>query len=885
MFSIHRSSPFWFRSLKGSGLLVCVLMTACGGGGGGSTPAPPPVPSVTLSFGTGPVQLRQGQTASLPIAIQRGGGFTGAVRITADGLPAEVALSIAPAGDLTGNAATATFTASATAAVGTVNALMRVVAVAGSPSSGTTLSLQVQPPPQGFQVALGSAALSLPLLRPGDTQPWASAPIPITLTRVGGYAGSPVWTVEGLPSGVTAAFSPSAVGEPASFMLSVGPGASAGTSTLTVRATDGTLTATALVGLTLSAGTGNDFQLKPNVLELDNSVTVLDVQAGTVTLQGAVPSVVAGKVLVHNAADGLRFLRKVDSVSSQGGNTVLTTSDATVEDVFATASINKTEAIPVTALAGMRPANSAITIGAPIPGLMSPQGDQQLVLPVGFGNLQIKDGSGTVLVVVNGSITLTLGVETRLEKDGLQVREFRVAPYVAVTGDLDIKGNYTADFHDEYPISLPFYFPTPIGIGPLGVNGDLTLTLAVDGHFDAQGNLHVHGSVNGKAGVQYVNGNWSGVSDFSTSLAMTSAEVRASAQLGVSLLRPNLGLDVLGIGEVHVTSDVIRGEVDIAYQTSPTPGFLISRYGDFKFGVGGSVKLGPITLWNDQFLIDLGRFLSGTPTLVPDLTPADTRIAYVTPDLHELHVMSGDGSGNSFVWLDGNAVFAPSLDPTGRMIAFGRINNDGNGDLCTINVDGTGFTNHTHNVYPTAYSINHPAWGPNGVIAFDAADAAHVKQLYTLNLANGTITQLTYDATNSRHPAWSPDGTYLLYEFQTNFGSTLVARTNPSVPHSYDVIYANDTLNFQDPSYSPNGRQIIFRDDSYFYIASESGTLAHQIPMGTTLLKHPVFSPDGSQIAADANPVGPPSILVMGADGSSARSIATGSYPAWRKIQ
>lgn len=652
-------------------------------------------------------------------------------------------------------------------------------------------------------------------------------------------------------------------------------------------------------------GTGTDFRLSPNVMELqDSKVTVLEVTAASVTLKGTTNSVLIGQILVHNAIGDKRFLRRVDAVSVQGENTIITTSDATLEDVFDTASISKSEIIPATAFAGLQPANSAIKIGEPILATVSaaggPQllagsakfnsskteqlnaaGDSQYVLPINIADWSLKDDNGTPLAVVNGSIQIAVGVETRLQKSGPRVSEFRVAPFVNVTGDLDIKGNYTGDFHNQYPITLPFSFPTPIGIGPLGVNGNLTLLLQVDGHVDAQGKLHARGTVNAKAGIQYVNGNWSGVTDFNTGLALTSADVRVATRFAVSLLRPQLGLDVLGVGEVHVTSDVIRGEVDIVYQTSPTPGFLISHYGDFQFQVGGSIKLGPLTLWSSNLNTDLGRFLSGSPFLLADLGPTDSRIVYVTPNLRELHVMFADGSGDSLVYSDTTALFAPSLDPTGRAVAFGRINSNSLGNVCTINLNGSGLFCFTDN----AYSINHPNWGPNGLIAFDAGDKANVKQIFILNPTTHAVTQITNDLTNSRHPSWSPDGQYLLYEYLATGNGYMIARTDPTLPGSFTAIYANDTLSLLDPSYSANGRQIIFRDNSFFYVTSDSGSLSYKIPMGSILFKHPVFSPDGKQIAADANPVGPPSIRVFNADGTGQKTLATGTYPSWKRTQ
>jgi hypothetical protein len=659
-------------------------------------------------------------------------------------------------------------------------------------------------------------------------------------------------------------------------------------------------------GDTVVAGAGKDFQLNQNVIELqDNQVTVLGVDPSSVTLKGTTNSLSPGQILIHNAMGDKRFLRTVNAVSIEGGNTVIATSDATLEDVFDTASIGKSEIIPATAFAGLQPANSAIKIGAPIlatvsgaggPQLLSGSargnsgqleqltaaaGNPQYVLPINIADWSLKDDNGTTLAMVNGAIQIAVGVETRLQKSGPRVSEFRVAPFVNVTGDLDIKGNYTGDFHNQYPITLPLSFPTPVGIGPLGVNGNLTLTLEVDGHVDAQGKLHARGTVNAKAGVQYVDGTWSGVSDFSTGLALTSADVRVASRFAVSLLRPQLGLDVLGVGEVHVTSDVIRGEVEIVYQTSPTPGFLISHYGDFQLQVGGSIKLGPVTLWSSSISADLGRFLSGSPLLLADLQPTDSRIVYVTPDLRQLRVMYADGSGDSLVYSDTNALFAPSMDPTGQAVAFGRINSSSAGNVCTVRLDGTALNCFTDN----AYSINHPNWGPNGLIAFDAGDTANVKQIFILNPSTHAVTQITNDQRNSRHPYWSPDGQYLLYEFQATGTNYMIARTDPNVPGSFTTIYTDDTLSLLDPSYSANGRQIIFRDGSYFYVTSDSGSLSYKIPMGSVLFKHPVFSPDGNQIAADANPVGPPSIRVFNNDGTGQRSLATGTYASWKKTQ
>jgi len=143
------------------------------------------VPSVSLSFAGGLVSVRQAETASLPVMIQRGRRVHRSRAHLGDGLPQGVSLGVAPAGDITGDSATVSFIAAPTAGAGSVQAMLRVAAVGGSPGSGSPLTIQVQPPPAGFQVTLGASSLTLPRPLPGDTGPRLSRPIPVTLIRAG----------------------------------------------------------------------------------------------------------------------------------------------------------------------------------------------------------------------------------------------------------------------------------------------------------------------------------------------------------------------------------------------------------------------------------------------------------------------------------------------------------------------------------------------------------------------------------------------------------------------------------------------------------------------------------------------------------------------------
>ncbi len=79
----------------------------------------------------------------------------------------------------------------------------------------------------------------------------------VTVTRQNGFAGSVSFSASGMPSGVSAAFSPSSTtGTSSTLTLSVSPSTPAGTSTITITGTSGSLVRTTPITLTVTASGG-----------------------------------------------------------------------------------------------------------------------------------------------------------------------------------------------------------------------------------------------------------------------------------------------------------------------------------------------------------------------------------------------------------------------------------------------------------------------------------------------------------------------------------------------------------------------------------------------------------------------------------------------------
>jgi len=94
----------------------------------------------TVSSSPSAASVTRGRTASTTVAIART-NFTGAVTMSASGLPSGVTVAFNPSAATTGNSVTATFTASSTATLGA--ATVTLTATSGSTVRTTTVSLTV----------------------------------------------------------------------------------------------------------------------------------------------------------------------------------------------------------------------------------------------------------------------------------------------------------------------------------------------------------------------------------------------------------------------------------------------------------------------------------------------------------------------------------------------------------------------------------------------------------------------------------------------------------------------------------------------------------------------------------------------------------------------
>jgi len=238
--------------------------------------------SFTLSTSPKSLAITPGGSGTSAITITPLNGFSGSVTFSASGLPQGVTASFNPNPATTTSALT--LTASTTAAAGTVT--VTITGISGSLTQKITISLTVTAAP-GYTLSTAPSSLTVVQGSQGTSA--------ITITPLNGFAGSVALSASGLPSGVTAAFSPDPASSSSTLTLTASAVATTGTAAVTVTGTSGSSTKTVAISLTVTPAPSYTLSAAPGALSVaqgsqgKNTITITPLNgfAGSVALSAA----------------------------------------------------------------------------------------------------------------------------------------------------------------------------------------------------------------------------------------------------------------------------------------------------------------------------------------------------------------------------------------------------------------------------------------------------------------------------------------------------------------------------------------------------------------------------------------------------------------------
>jgi Tol biopolymer transport system component len=186
-----------------------------------------------------------------------------------------------------------------------------------------------------------------------------------------------------------------------------------------------------------------------------------------------------------------------------------------------------------------------------------------------------------------------------------------------------------------------------------------------------------------------------------------------------------------------------------------------------------------------------------------------------------------------------------------------------------------------------------PAWSPDGTRILFASDRDGDVDLYVMAADGSDSTAVTDNRELDSSADWSPDGSMIVFDRvvdddddlanvdATDFAQVFVAEFGTPIAGERQLTFGEPNAK---PKWSPDGSQIAFlswRDGNaeiYSMAADGTGQVNLSRDPGKDLL--PAWSPDGSQIAFASDRDGQSAIYVMGADGSAPTRITDRAGPA-----
>lgn len=253
----------------------------------------------------------------------------------------------------------------------------------------------------------------------------------------------------------------------------------------------------------------------------------------------------------------------------------------------------------------------------------------------------------------------------------------------------------------------------------------------------------------------------------------------------------------------------------------------------------------------------------------------------------DLYLMEPDGT--SVVRVPGpDSAMCPAWSPTGDRLVFASPLNQ---DIWMMNPDGSDLVQLTTG--PS--NDTSPNWSSDGVyVVYATTTLRGIGGISAVQVGQSGSIPLLSEAHDYWDPTWAPDGAHLLFasdrDGTTDIYVAEVIRDVWGLRLGAIVRLTNDVYWDVDPSWSPDGRLIVFasdRDgDNEVYVMKVDGTDVLRLTENTVDDLDPSWSPDGSRIVFTSSRDGNAEIYTMNADGSDqtnlTRSADRDVCAAWR---
>ena len=168
--------------------------------------------------------------------------------------------------------------------------------------------------------------------------------------------------------------------------------------------------------------------------------------------------------------------------------------------------------------------------------------------------------------------------------------------------------------------------------------------------------------------------------------------------------------------------------------------------------------------------------------------------------------------------------------PDGLTIAV-SLEQDGNSDLFLLTPEGRVVRRLTED---PGIDVS-PTWSPDGRRLAFCSGRRGGPQIYVMDVGSGNIRRLTFRGDYNTSPAWSPKGDLIAYTTRSGGFRVMVMSASGGEPR--------ELATGEDPSWSPDGRYVVFSQRGRLMVARKDGNSVKELTRGGGDDTSPTWSP------------------------------------------
>ena len=218
----------------------------------------------------------------------------------------------------------------------------------------------------------------------------------------------------------------------------------------------------------------------------------------------------------------------------------------------------------------------------------------------------------------------------------------------------------------------------------------------------------------------------------------------------------------------------------------------------------------------------------------------------------ELWLADADGTNPHRLAIGLGEAVSPVFSPDGTRVTFlTRAPGSKAYSVYVANADGSGARSVTAEMQVNSPSLGGVTWSPDGTKLMLESFDGLVNRIYVVGADGSGLHPITDATAHRRTPAWSPDGSLILYQLTLRNGKTFLAVSNPDGTGERRILPSERSdASFRGASWTRDGRIVYFRWSNGTHAIGVVDLDGHERLLSRPFedAVNPVLSPDDRQV-------------------------------------